>query len=240
MNGNHVVAALVFLGGTAASAQQATQLQLKIDSNNRTLTVTAEERVTADPDIAILHVGFQTPPSDAKTAYAVGAKTSNEIVTTLKQAGITEASIRSVRQSLESVDAKAHKFKLVQTWAVETPPQRAAEILDIAIAAGATESGEIEWTVQDVRALEDQALSRAAERAKSDAAVLAKSMGPHLGALVYVSNRVEEPQRLNGYANENFAGGGGGASFITIPHPLAVEPRKVSRTATVYAVFAIE
>ena len=184
MNVKQAIAALVFLLGCAGiRAQQANQLQLKIDSTNRTLTVSAEERVTADADLAILHVGFQTPPSDAKTAYAAGAKTSNEVVAALKQAGIPEASIRSERQSLDSADAKAHKFRLVQSWAVETPPQRAAEILDIAIAAGATQSGDIDWTVQDVHSLEDHALDRAAERARSDAAVLAKSMGAHLGAL---------------------------------------------------------
>lgn len=240
MNGKHAVIALAFLIGTATLAQETNQIKLKIDSTNRTLTVSAAERVTADPDIAILHLGFQTPPSDAKSAYAAGAKTSNDVVAALKQAGIPEASIRSENQSLESVDAKAHKFKLVQSWAVEIPPKRVAEILDVAIAAGATESGEIEWTVKDVHALEDQALSRAAERAKSDAAVLAKSMGAHLGALLYVSNRVEEPQRADRYNGANFAGGGGVASYITIPHPLAIEPRKVSRTATVYAVFSIE
>jgi hypothetical protein len=240
MNGKQALTALAFLAGTAAFAQQANQIQLKIDSSNRTLSVSAEERVTADPDIAVLHVGFQTPPSDAKSAYAAGAKISNEVVSALKQAGILEASVRSVSQRLETVDAKAHKFKLVQSWAVETTPKRAAEILDIAIGAGATESGEIEWTVQDIHALEDQALSRAGERAKSDAAVLAKSMGAHLGALLYVSNDVEEPQSTNGYARANFAGGGGGADYITTPHPLSIEPHKVSRTATVYAVFAIE
>ena len=146
--------------GCTANAQQTTQVQLKIESTNRTLTVSADERVTADPDLAILHVGFQTPPSDAKTAYAAGAKTSNGVVAVLKQAGIPEASIRSESQRLEGVDSKAHKFKLVQSWAVKTPPERAAEILDIAIAAGATESGEIDWTLKDVQALEDQALDR--------------------------------------------------------------------------------
>jgi hypothetical protein len=240
MNGKQAVVALAFLAGSAAVAQQANQLQLKIDSTNRTLSVSAEERVTADPDIAVLHVGFQTPPSDAKTAYAVGAKISNDVVAALKQAGIPEASIRSVSQSLESVDAKAHKFKLVQSWAVEAPPKRAAEILDIAIAAGATESGEIEWTVQDVHALEDRALKQAAERAKSDASVLAASMGAHLGALVYVSNQVAAPRSMNGYATANFAVAGAAEAYVGTSHPLAIEPHKVSRTATVYAVFAIE
>jgi uncharacterized protein YggE len=239
MNGKQVLAAVVCLAGcTMIGAQQANQLQLKIDSTNRTLTVSAEERVTADADLAILHIAFQTPPSDAKTAYAAGAKTSNEVVAALKQAGISETSIRSERQSLDSADAKSHKFRLVQSWAVETPPQRAAEILDIAIAAGATESGEIDWTLKDVHALEDQALERAAERTRSDAAVLAKSMGAHLGALAYVTNQVVAAESAYRYNERNFAGGGG--AFMSIPKELAIEPRKVSRTATVYAVYAIE
>jgi len=240
MNGKQFFAAVVCLVGCAAiGAQQANQLQLKIDSTNRTLTVSAEERVTADADLAILHIGFQTPPSDAKTAYAAGAKTSNEVVAALKQAGIPEASIRSERQSLDNSDAKAHKFRLVQSWAVETPPQRAAEILDIAIAAGATESGEIDWTLKDVHALEDQALDKAAGRARSDAAVLAKSMGAHLGALVFVTDHIASSESSYGYNSANF----GGRDFkdrIVMTPTLAIEPRKVNRTAAVYAVYAIE
>jgi uncharacterized protein YggE len=240
MNGKQALAmCLGFASCAVVSAQQANQLQLKIDSTNRTLTVSAQERVTADPDLAILHIGFQTPPSDARTAYAAGAKISNEIVTALKQAGVSESSIRSNRQGLDSADAKSHKFRLVQSWAVEAPPQRAAEILDIAIGAGATESGEIQWTKQDVRALEDQALEHAAQRAKSDAAVLARSMESHLGSLVYVSNRIDAPQSLESMDSMNFAGRSNG-QFITIPQALAIEPRKVSRTSSVYAVYAIE
>ena len=238
MNGKHLMVALAF-AGTAAFGQQVNQLQLKLDPTSRTLTVSAEERVTADPDLAVVHVGFQTPPSDPKTAYAAGAKISNDVVAALMKAGIPEGSIRSERQNLESVDAKAHKFKLVQSWAVETTPVRAGEILDIAISAGATESGEIEWTMNDIKALEDSALERAATRAKSDAAVLAKSMSVRLGSLVYASNNVAEPESVNVFAQANDKRRDK-ADYITIPHPLAIEPRKVSRKATVYAVFAIE
>ena len=237
MNGKQVILTLAtVIGVTAVAAQQPNQLQLKIDSTNRTLTVSAEERVTADPDLAIVHIGFQTPPSDSKSAYALGGKISNEIVAALKQAGIPESSIRSERQSLDSVDTKSHKFRLVQSWVVEAPPERAAQVLDVAIAAGATESGDIDWTLRDVHALEDQALDHASQRARSDAAVLAKSMGIHLGALVYVTNQTSAPVSLNGFAMRNFAGGGGGGA----PQALAIEPRKVSRTANVYAVYAIE
>jgi uncharacterized protein YggE len=232
-----LVTIALLLGCTAAVAQQASQVQLKIEASNRTLTVSADGRVTTDPEIAILHIGFETQPSDAKTAYAAGAKTSNDIVAALKQAGIPDTAIRSESQHLNSFDYKTRKFKLVQKWTVKTPPERAAEILDIAIAAGATNSGEIEWTVKDEKALEDQALEKAAARARSDAEVLAKGMGVHLGALVYVTNQISaSPSYQMAFANNS----AGNASYAPPPQALAIEPRKVSREATVYAVFAIE
>jgi hypothetical protein len=232
----HAIAVFALLAGcVAVSAQQTSQVQLKIEATNRTLTVSAEERVTVDPDVAILHIGFQAQPSDAKAAYAAGAKTSNDIVAALKQAGIPETSIRSEWQRLDSASGKPHKFTLVQQWTVKTPPERAAEILDIAVGAGATESGQIDWTVQDERALEEQALEQAAARAKADAAVLARGMGVHLGALIYVTNQVSAPPSMM-YANNAVPG----ESYAAPPVTLAIEPRKVSREASVYAVYAIE
>ena len=235
-------AGLLLCAGVIAFAQQTSQVQLKVDTSNRTLTVSAQERVTAEPEIAILHIGFQTPPSDAKGAYAAGSKDSNQIIGAIKQAGIADASIRSESQRLESVDFKAHKFRLVQSWVVRVPPVRVAEILDIAVNAGATESGQVEWTVEDEKALEDKALDKAAGRARSDAGVLAKGMGVELGTLVYASNRMmaSEPMPAYGYANfavNAFDSKGGGGSA---PSPVAIEPHKVSRTATVYAVYSIE
>jgi uncharacterized protein YggE len=243
MHVKQAVAAFALVAGCVqAGAQQPSQVQLKIDSSNRSLSASAEERVTADAEIAVLHIGFETQLSDAKTAYALGAKTSNEIVAALKQAGLPDASIRSESQHLDRDYSKPHKFKLVQQWTVKAPPERVAEILDIAVAAGATDSGDIEWTVKDVRALEDQALDQAAARARADALVMAKGMGVHLGALIYATNQVSGAQtnaRPLGYAN--YAYDGQVAAERSHPAPaLAIEPRKVSRTASVYAVYAIE
>jgi uncharacterized protein YggE len=233
------IASIAVICGCGVSlAQQPNKLELKIDSANRTLAVSAEARVSVDPEVAILHIGFETKPSDAKSAYADGARSSNAIVSAIKQAGIPEASIHSESQRLEPVDAKNHKFKLTQDWTVKTPPERAGEILDVAITAGATDSGRIDWTVQDVHALEDEALDQAGSRARSDAAVLAKASGARLGALLYLTNQVNE-SAINALSYNNGAGGGGERFAAQVP-PLAIEPRQVSREATVYAVFAIE
>lgn len=222
-------------GCAAAYAQQPTQIQLKIDSTNRTLTVSAEGEVSVDPDVAILHIGFTTLPASAKDAYAQGAKTSNEIIDALKQAGIAETAIHSEWQRLDNVFDKPHKFTLAQQWTVRTTPARAAEILDIAIGAGANSSGQIDWTVADTQALEDQALDHATSRARAEAAALAKGMGVHLGALIYVTNQASTPEFYpRVYAMKAAPDAGFAAP------PLAIEPHKVSSTATVYAVFAID
>ena len=220
----------------AVNAQQATQTELKIDSTNRTLTVTGEEQVTVEPEIAVLHIGFETQLNDAKSAYADGARTSNTIIDALKQAGIPEASIRSETQHLDRDYTKPHKFKLVQQWTVRVPPERAAEILDVAITAGATSSGDIDWAVKDQRALEEQALDRAASRAHENATVLAKGMGVRLGTLIYVSNSTSTPRFPMRAAVNTFAM----AKSADAAPPLSIEPRKVAQQASVYAIYSIE
>ena len=225
---------LALLAGVPCFAQFGSQAQVKVGPSNRTLSVSAEGLATAEAEIAILHVGFETKPEDAKSAYADGARTSNAIVTALKQAGIPEGSIRSEQQYLDRDYSTEHKFKLVQTWSVKAPAERAAEILDVAVTAGATKSGEIEWTVNDVKALDAQALAQATARAKEDAEGLAKGMGVRLGALIYASKSAT-PQVMPMMANRGFA-----VAANASAQPLAIEPQKVSRTASVYAVFAIE
>jgi uncharacterized protein YggE len=234
MNSIQTIAVLAaFAGCFSAVAQQVSQPQLKIDSANRTLTVSADGDVTAEPEIAVLHIGFDTQPGDAKSVYSEGARISNAILGALKQAGIAESDIRSESQFLDRDDTKPHKFKLTQKWTVKTTPQRAAEMLDVAVTAGATSSGQIDWTVKDESALEEQALDRASTRAKENATTLAKGMGVRLGALIFVSNQLSSPGYPRPVAMTM-------ARSAEQAQPLAIEPQKVSRSATVYAVYAIE
>ena len=229
------IASTLFLAIIPAAAQQPTQPQLKVDSSNRTLTVTATDNVSVEPDQAVLHIGFVTQPQDAKSAYAEGSRASNEIITALKQAGVAESAIRSESQYLDrDWSAKLRKYTLHQDWTVKVAPQHAAEILDAAINAGATSSGQIEWTVKDEKALEAQALDKAAARARADAEVLAKGMAVRLGSLVYVSNQMSAPSFPRPMPMMAMKAANADAQ------PLAIEPHQVSREATVYAVFAIE
>ena len=218
------------------AAQEMGPPQLKIDSANRTLTVSASDLVAVEPEVAVLHIGFETAPSDAKSAYAEGSRVSNAIRAALKQAGVADDAIRSDSQFLEPdySQPKQHKFKLQQEWTVRVEPARAAEMLDIAVSNGANNSGAIDWTVKDEKALEAQALEKAAGRARENAATLAKGMGVKLGTLLYVSNQlsgnVAPVPMMRAFASK----------AMNTNAPLAISPQKVSRSATIYAVFSIE
>lgn len=233
MTSTKILTALIVVFSTLRmGAQQPGQPELRIEPNNRALTVSAEDEVSVEPQVAVLHIGFATQLGDAQSVYADGARTSNAIIAALKQAGIPDSAIRSETQHLDRDYEKPHKFKLVQQWTVKVPPEKAAEILDVAITAGATSSGDIEWTVKDERALEAQALDRAGARARQNAEVLAKSMGVRLGSLIYVSNQLSMIRPIRATAML--------AKEATAPQPLSIEPNKVSRSATVYAVYSIE
>lgn len=229
-----LIMSVVLAASFSAVSQQPTQPQLKVDSSNRTLTISATDSISVEPDLAVLHVGFVTQPEDAKSAYADGSRASNAIIAVLKQAGVPENAIRSESQYLDrDWTTKLHKYTLHQQWTVKVQPEHAAEILDAAVNAGATSSGQIDWTVKDEKALEAETLDKAASRAKANAEVLAKGMGVRLGALIYVSNQVSTssfPRPMPMMAMKN----------AEAPQPLAIEPHQVSREATVYAVFAIE
>ena len=232
-----LAAPLIFLSfSSAVMAQGMGQPQLKIDTANRTLTVTATDSVSVEAEVAVLHIGFETAPSDPKLAYAEGSRVSNGIRDALKQAGVADDAIRSESQFLQPdyTQPKQHKFKLQQQWSVRVETARAGVILDVAVGSGANNAGGIDWTVKDEQALEAQALEKAAGRARENAATLARGMGVKLGTLLYVSNQISGGVRplpmVRAFAN----------SAQPAAAPLAIEPQKVTSTVTVYAVFAIE
>ena len=234
---HHLVtlASALLFAAVGTRAQQPTQPQLKVDSSNRTLTVAATDSVVVEPDLAILHIGFVTQPQDAKSAYAEGSRASNAIIAALKQANVPDSAIRSESQYLDRdyTNPKQYKYVLRQQWSVKVAPERAAEVLDAAVNAGATSSGQIDWTVKDEKALETEALDKAATRARANAEVLAKGMGVRLGSLIYVSNQMSAPpfpRPMPMMAMKS----------AEAAQPLSIEPHQVSREASVYAVFAIE
>jgi hypothetical protein len=242
------IAAVVIAGAIAGTAAVSQAQQIEVNKNNRTIAVTASDKATADAEVATVHVGFQVYATDSQSAYALGSKTSNAIVAALKKAGVEDSAIQSEAQNIAPVQQyenqnlpEAQKtqrqFQVTQSWSVKTSAKSASTALDAAVQAGANQSGQIDWDVADPDALEAQAAESALKRAHAIADQMAKGLGATLGALVYASNQVPEravPMPMG------IAGGMMMKANAAPPPPLAIRPQKVTSSATVYAVFAIE
>ena len=247
-----VVALLAVTSAVACWTAEAQTLGegVTVSKDNRTIAITATASVIAIADVATVHVGFVVYDVDHDSVYADGSKTSNAIVGALKAAGVPADAIESQNQSLTEVqpfqqnqlsaEEKAkRKWSLTQSWTVRAKEADAARILDIAVKAGANQSGQIDWSLQDDSVPQAEAAGKALQRARAVAAEMAKGLNVKLGALLYASNTtsVEAPRPVLA----GIYGGTGQASLnASYVEPLAVNPRQITKSATVYAVFAIE
>jgi|SRR5579871_305026 len=225
---------------TTAGAQT-----IQVNRDNRTIAVTATDKVTVMADTATVHIGFVAYGPDSDTAYANGSRVSNAIMNALTTAGIPRETIESESQSLAPsqnfqvdrltpAERTQRQFMVNQSWTVRTPADNAARLLDIAVKAGANQSGQIEWSFRDEHAPESEAAAKALKSARTQAEQMATSLSTKLGALLFASNQTQAEvirPMMRAMAAPMVAGRA---------EPLAINPRQIEKSATVYAVFAIE
>ncbi|MEO6911439.1 MAG: SIMPL domain-containing protein [Edaphobacter sp.] len=236
----HLTAIALCTAAVAVSAQT-----IQVSKENRTISVTATDKVTALADTATVHVGFIAYGPDSDAAYANGSRISNAIVKALTASGVPSSAIESENQSVAPVqpyqvekltDAEKaqRKFQVTQSWTVRTNADDAAKVLDLAVKAGANQSGQIDWSFKDENAPEAEAAAKALQRARTQAEQMAQSLNAKLGALLYASNEVQaspiRPVMMRAMA----------APMADKVAPLAINPRQIEKSATVNAVFAIE
>ena len=82
---------------------------------------------------------------------------------------------------------------------------RAGEVVDIAVRAGAVPNGSIRYVLQDEETLEHTLLEQAIRRAREKAAVLAAAVGKSTGSPISISEEVTafQPQQFFGNGRHN-------------------------------------
>jgi uncharacterized protein len=240
------LSALILAAAVLTTAPAKSQT-IQVNAANRTIAITATDKVIVMADTATVHIGFIAYGPDSDAAYATGSRISNAIVKSLTTAGIPSDAIESENQNVSPVqeyqidkltpaEKAQRKFQVVQSWTVRTPADDAAKILDLAVKAGANQSGQIDWSLKDENAPQAEAAGKALQRARTVASEMAKGLNVNLGALLYANNETQaEPPRPMMKAMAAM-----GAGPMPAAPPLAINPRRIEKSATVYAVFAIE
>jgi len=219
----------------------------RADKDVRSIAITATSHVTNMADVATVHVGFEAWGADKDAAYAAGSKVSNDVMAALKKAGVPSEAIQSENQQvqptppyelnqMDAVNRSGKAFHVTQSWTVRANAEDGAKILDLATKAGANNGGSIDWSLRDPNAASTAAAAKALKAAQGQAEAMAAGLGVKLNGLLFASNQVDE-QPVRPVMRAMAAPMAMKQEAVA---PLAVNPREIETSATVYAVFAIQ
>jgi uncharacterized protein YggE len=247
------IASFVILAGCllvgAASAQT-----IQINRENKTIAISTTDEATAVADIAAVTVGFEIYGPDSQSTYADAGKLSQAILQALHKAGVDDKNIESQSQGLlkntefdekEPLDQRAkEQFIFRQSWEVSVSTESAAQVIRLAIAAGANKTGDIDWRLSNRKTLQAKAAEAALVKAREVASRMADGLHVQLGALIYASNqtpisRIYFAGNTVGSSSETVEVSAEAGTPVSEP-TLEIRPQTVREEATVYAVFAIE
>ena len=236
------IVAAVCLAALPLAAQQ-----IEISKDNKTISITATAEASALADTAVVSIGFNTFGKDQDATYASATETSNAIVSAITASGVAKDAIQSQEQNLSPINpedfqnktryAEGMRFQFSQRWQVTVPADQAAHLLQEAITHGANNSGGIDWQLKSDDALQAEAAQKALNHARAIAEHMAQGLGAKLGTLLYASNTIPV---VGGIGPRMYSMASVGADKNINPEPLAISPNRITRSATVSAVFAIE
>jgi uncharacterized protein YggE len=171
--------------------------QVSVTADAPAIRVTGEATSSSNPDLLQLQIAIVTRDSSAQRASADNATVVANVLQTLRTVLGTGSSVTTVDYSLgpdyvrlrESGEMRQAGHVVRNVLRVETADlNKAGQLVDAAVAAGANEIGVIQYTLRELSKLEQTAMGAAAQDARAKAQVLATAMGVKLGGVRLVEN----------------------------------------------------
>ena len=186
---------------------------------NNSLTVSAEGKVKATPDLATVNLGVITQGPEASKVQEENSKKINKIVEFVKKQGITKDDISTSQFNIypqynykdgknDIIGYQLDQTITVKVKGVDKSTEILGKILSGAVSEGANQIYGVSLGFDDPDNLRQQARELAIEKAKEKAKELAKVAGLKLGKVVSVSEAGG-----GGYPMPYYGGGYGGAGM---------------------------
>jgi uncharacterized protein YggE len=195
-----VGAAVGLLAAAAGAPAFAPRNTLAVDTTapEHTISVTGTGRVNIAPDVADLHLGVNVIRPTAAEARTVAAAAMTKVVDAIKKAGIADKDIQTSTLSLQPVydysnnnNGKLTGFQLTNAVAVTVHDvNKVGDLVDAAVAAGATSVDGINFRVDNPTQAESQARTQAVADAKAKATALATAAGVTISGVSAISESV--------------------------------------------------
>lgn len=205
--------------GSVAKLQDLSDKYSGKDPKN-TMSVSADGKVKAVPDMATINLGVVTQGSSSSAVQDESSKKVNKIIEFVKQQGVSKDDISTSQFNIypqynykdgknDIVGYEARQTIAVQVKGVDKSTQVLGKILSDSTLAGANEISGVSLGFDDPDNLRQKAREQAIEKAKIRAEELAKASGIKLGRIVGVSQSGGNFPGPIQYA-DGYGGGGGG------------------------------
>lgn len=169
------------------------------------VNVTGEATAALTPDLAQISAGVSTEAKTPREASEINAKAMAAVMAAAREAGIAERDLRTARFSIYPVQANRKRDEAPQIVGYRVSNQvqvrlrdlaRVGEVLDLLIAAGATDMGGIEFSAAEPSKKLDEARAAAFADARRKAELYARAAGAQLGRALSIAEPEEGPRPL--------------------------------------------
>ena len=236
------VVAILLVACTNVQAKSQSTPEPAIQETQRTITVVGLGKVNLVPDIAKISLGAQARASTVAIARDEVEQKMASVAAALTELGIAEKDIQSSYYSIY-YEQEPYQPPMSEEGSVVEPKgvynvssmlevtvrdvEKAGDVLDSTVAAGANQVYGVTFTVSDNSKWESQAREKAMADARLRAGELAGLAGVKLGEVLSVSEVIGGS--VLAYAERGMGGGGGG-----------IAPGELEMSTQVQVTFALE
>jgi uncharacterized protein YggE len=195
-------------------------------------SVSAEGKVKAVPDTAIVTLGVISQGKDAKEAQNQGVQKINQITEFVKSLGVAKEDITTTQSSINPrysyqpdgqnniIGYESYQNITIKVRKVNESSEIVGKLMSGAVEKGANNVQGSQFVIDDPDSLKQEARKLAIANAKVKAEELAKEAGITLGKVVSVSENGNGymPMYAKDYAMGMGEGIGGGGAPVTLPN----------------------
>lgn len=226
----------------AGPAVGVAQAQADGDETVRTISVNGTGRVKAAPDVADVSLGVTKQGEDAQSAADEAATTMDAVIKALLDLGIAEADIQTTSLNLNPIYDWEENPPEIEGWEASNQVRvtvrdidAVGDVVDTAVAAGATNVNGISFRIEDPTAAEATARDAAVADARAKADQLAAAAGVTIIGVMSISESGgQQPQPI--YLERQEAAFDMAASAAPTP----VLPGEVELSVNVFIQYEIE
>lgn len=208
----------------------------------REITVNAQGKVYAKPDVAVAQFGVTTEGKTTQAVVKENTEKMNAVIKAVKDSGVEEKDIQTTEYSLTpqydwtELGRIFKGYTLSQQITVKIRNfDKIGEILDATTAKGANNVGNLQFTIDDLEKIKAEARTKAVEMAKEKAKNLVRETGLSLGKITNIyEDYYSYPQP---YALEAKGMGGGAETASVAPD---VQAGQLEITATINLTYRIK